>query len=52
MTGAWLRRIWYLINRSRLKRELQEDMEAHREMMGDHQKYFQISVYEPEYPAL
>jgi hypothetical protein len=28
-----LRRIWYLVNRSRIERELQREMESHRSMM-------------------
>jgi hypothetical protein len=31
----WLRRLGYLLNRSRLERELQQEMDGHREMMGD-----------------
>jgi predicted permease len=31
----WLRRLWYLINSRKLERELQEEMEAHREMMRE-----------------
>src|SRR6185436_18188098 len=31
----WLRRLWYLLNRSRIERELQQEMNAHREMMGE-----------------
>ena len=31
----WLRRLWYLLNRSRIERELQQEMDAHREMMGE-----------------
>src|SRR5262245_35285329 len=31
----WLRRLWYLLNRSRIERELQQEMAAHREMMGE-----------------
>jgi predicted permease len=30
--GELWRRIWYLLNRSRFERELQEEMDAHREM--------------------
>ena len=32
--SEWLRRIWYLINRGRFERELRQEMEAHRDMMG------------------
>jgi hypothetical protein len=28
------RRLWYLLNRSRFERELQEEIAAHREMKG------------------
>jgi putative ABC transport system permease protein len=31
----WLRRVWYLLNRSRFERDLQQEMLAHRELMGD-----------------
>ncbi len=34
-----LRRIWYVIHRRRLERELQEEMEAHREMMVDPRRF-------------
>jgi predicted permease len=33
--GEWLRRIWYLLNRGRLEAALQEEMDAHRAMMGE-----------------
>jgi len=32
--GEWLRRLWYLLNRRRFEKELQQDMDAHREMLG------------------
>lgn len=32
--GEWARRIWYLLNRGRMERELAREMEAHREMAG------------------
>lgn len=35
MTGEWARRIWYLLNRRRRERELEEEMRAHREEAGD-----------------
>ena len=35
MLGEWGRRIWYLLNRSRIERELEIEMAAHREMMGE-----------------
>lgn len=38
-TSTWLRRIWYLINRRRLERELQEDMEAHHEAMAEPRRF-------------
>ena len=31
----WLRRLWYFMNRRKLERELQDEMEAHREMMRE-----------------
>jgi len=31
----WLRRIWYLLNRRRLEREMEREMAWHREMMGE-----------------
>jgi predicted permease len=31
----WARRVWYLLNRRRLERELRQEMEAHREMLGE-----------------
>src|SRR5262245_38356587 len=33
--NEWLRRLSYLLNRSRIERELQQEMDAHREMMGE-----------------
>ncbi len=33
--AEWLRRIWYLVNRRRFEQSLQQEMEAHREMLGD-----------------
>jgi predicted permease len=39
IAGEWLRRIWYLVNRRRLDRELAEEMASHREMM-DEAKHF------------
>src|SRR3954471_15077632 len=33
--GELWRRIWYLLNRSRLERELRDEMNAHRAMKGD-----------------
>ena len=34
IVAEWLRRIWYLINRTRLEQELRQDIEAHREGNG------------------
>ena len=33
--SEWLRRLWYLLNRDRLEAALQQEMEAHRTMMGE-----------------
>ena len=33
--AEWLRRVWYLLNRGRLEDALQQEMEAHRELMGE-----------------
>jgi predicted permease len=33
--SEWARRVWFLFNRRRLERELRQEMEAHREMLGD-----------------
>src|SRR5215813_5217162 len=33
--GDFFRRIYYLLNRRKLERELQNDMEVHREMLGE-----------------
>ena len=33
--GELWRRLWYLLNRSRLERELREEMDAHRAMKGE-----------------
>src|SRR5215831_1672238 len=35
----WVRRIWYLVNRQRLERELQQEMDAHREMMQERARF-------------
>src|SRR5215813_7183949 len=43
--GELFRRIYYLLHRRRLERELQNDMAVHREMMGqEHQKVFGNSL--------
>ena len=34
--GDWLRRVWFLLNRRRMERDLAREMEAHREMAGGH----------------
>jgi predicted permease len=33
--GEWLRRLWYLTRRNRMERELEREMESHRQMMGE-----------------
>jgi putative ABC transport system permease protein len=35
LVTEWTRRLWYLINRRRLDRELRQEMEAHRAMLGE-----------------
>jgi predicted permease len=35
VVGEWLRRIWYLLNRSRFDEQLKQEMTAHRSMMGE-----------------
>src|SRR5262245_40213835 len=35
----WFRRIWYLLNRRRIERALLQEMEAHREMMGEPRRF-------------
>jgi predicted permease len=37
--GELWRRIWYLLNRARIERELAEEMAAHREMMDDPRRF-------------
>lgn len=37
--GELWRRIWYLVNRGRLERELAEEMAAHRESMEDRRRF-------------
>ena len=37
--GEWRRRVWYALNRSRLERELEAEMAAHREMMQDRRAF-------------
>ena len=37
--GELWRRIWYFLNRDRIERELQQEMAAHREMMGDARRF-------------
>lgn len=38
--GSFFRRIYYLLNRRRLTRELQNDIEVHREMLGENRNNF------------
>jgi putative ABC transport system permease protein len=38
--GEFFRRIYYLLNRSRMQRELANDMAVHREMLGENRKDF------------
>jgi predicted permease len=33
--AEWLRRVWYLLNRSRIENALQREMETHRELMAE-----------------
>src|SRR6185436_11899395 len=33
--AEWFRRIWYLLNRGRFDAALQEEMDAHRAMLGE-----------------
>ena len=35
IVDEWLRRIWYLINRRQVEKELRDEMEAHREAMDE-----------------
>jgi len=35
----WFRRLWYLLHRARIERELQQEMDAHREMMGERVRF-------------
>lgn len=35
----WLRRVWYLLNRRRFEEELRQDMEAHRAMAGQPERF-------------
>ncbi len=35
MNGSWWRRVWHLMNRPRLERDLKREMREHREMMHD-----------------
>jgi predicted permease len=37
--GEWGRRIWYVLNRKRFERELADEMAAHREMLGEPQRF-------------
>ena len=38
--GELWRRLWYLVNRSRLERELRDEMDAHRAMKGESEPRF------------
>ena len=38
--GEFFRRVYYLLNRRRLERELRNDIDVHREMLGDNRKNF------------
>jgi putative ABC transport system permease protein len=38
--GEFFRRIYYFLNRRKMERELQNDMEVHRELLGEHKKDF------------
>src|SRR5688500_3438899 len=37
--GEWLRRLKYLLNRTRLEDELRQEMEAHRAAMGEPRRF-------------
>ena len=37
--GEWSRRIWYRVNRARIEQDLEAEMAAHREMMGDARRF-------------
>ena len=37
--AEWGRRIWFLLNRPKLERELEREMAAHREMMNDPRRF-------------
>jgi predicted permease len=37
--GEWLRRLWYLLNRARLERELEEEMAEHRMAMREPRRF-------------
>ena len=39
MLGEIWRRVWYRLNRTRFERELQDEIAAHREAMGDPRKF-------------
>jgi predicted permease len=46
--GEWRRRIWYLLNRRRMERELQAEMAAHRQMMGDPRQFGNVLTLREE----
>src|SRR5262245_18820393 len=35
VSGEWLRRLWYLLNRRRIARDLEREMEIHRALMRE-----------------
>ncbi|HZB25891.1 MAG TPA: hypothetical protein VE379_07155, partial [Vicinamibacterales bacterium] len=37
--GEWSRRIWYRVNRARMEQDLEAEMAAHREMLGDARRF-------------
>ena len=37
--GEWLRRLSYLIRRRRFERELEREMESHRQMIGEPRRF-------------
>src|SRR5687768_5191898 len=37
--GEWSRRIWYRLNRARMEQDLEAEMAAHREMLGDARRF-------------
>ena len=39
MIRKWFRRVWYLMNRQRFERELEEEMAVRREMMNERGRF-------------